>query len=123
MNSTPFRQCIGPRIVAKYLLHSVDGVVRSRTLANNHFRANEVMMDLLERHDPFVRNGLPIAWTDWDEESGGRFSYDRRFVPRYDSLPSNHSADSMVEPSAFTHPECVWLDSQAISLLLIGTPT
>lgn len=66
--------------MSKYLVHSVNGKVVSRTLVTSRQHENNVFCKMLGELDPFVRNGIPIAWVDEDEEAGGIFSYQPRKV-------------------------------------------
>lgn len=54
-------------------LTSVNGRVISKQLCTSRVHYENILAKRLEEMDPFVRNGLPIAWTD-----EGCYSYNSR---------------------------------------------
>lgn len=61
-----------------YLVHGVNGKVRSNTLCTSTIHAINIFSDLFGKLDPFVRGSSPIAWVDQDEEGTATFSYKPR---------------------------------------------
>lgn len=57
--------------IGHYMLHTVNGKVVSRTLCTSHHHANNIWQDLLLKHDPFTRHGVPISSVGED----GQFRY------------------------------------------------
>lgn len=82
MNAIVTLVWIGPKVPTKknFLVKGVNGVLRESTLCTTQGRAEEIIAKYLDKLDPFVRNGLPIAWTDRDEDDCGTFSYSPRKV-------------------------------------------
>lgn len=61
--------------IKQRLVHGVNGKAVSATLCTSHVHANNIMRDLLDKLDPFCRNGFPIAYLNEDINGAPVFAY------------------------------------------------
>jgi hypothetical protein len=63
-DSAPRFQVLSPQVEVPMFLHTENGRVVSRQYCEGRAQFENILRARLEQLDPFVKNGVPIAWID-----------------------------------------------------------